>query len=71
MRTGCFYEAITDNINLAGAGPGESDRDQFLQISQNGITGDTSYIHERGNYSLVPITVTVSQDSHTLNQTCS
>ena len=54
MRTGCVYEAITDNINLAGAGPGESDRDQFLQISQNGITGDTFYIHERGN-SLVSI----------------
>ena len=55
MRTGCVYEAITDNINLAGAGPGERViRDQFLQISQNGITRDTFYIHERGN-SLVSI----------------
>ena len=47
MRTGCVYEAITDNINLAGAGPGESDRDQFLQISQNGITGETHFIFMR------------------------
>ena len=51
VRTGCVYEAITDNINLAGCGPGERViRDQFLQISQNGITRDTFYIHERGIY---------------------
>ena len=42
----CFYEAITDNINLAG--PGGMIWDQFLQISQNGITRDTFYIHKRG-----------------------
>ena len=58
MRTGCVYEAITDNINLAGAGPGmESDRDQFLQISQNGITlQETHFIFMREvtHWSVLP-----------------
>ena len=68
MRTGCVYEAITDNINLAGAGPGggERDRDQFLQISQNGITGDTFYIHERGNS---PVSIAPMSPNHCQNVT--
>ena len=52
VRTGCVYEAITDNINLAG--PGGMIWDQFLQISQNGIMRNTFYIHKRGISLVIP-----------------